>query len=66
MLTSVSEEDGDITAAIADSEELAIFKTPIVMDMLDYKWDVFAQSSHRLGCLIHIIYVVCLIMYINF
>jgi hypothetical protein len=38
LLTSVSEEDGDLMSAIADSNELSIFETDLIRDMIDYKW----------------------------
>ena len=34
--------------------------------MLDYKWEKFAQTQHRIGATIHWTYVLVLIMYINF
>uniref|UniRef100_A0A7S3ILI3 Ion transport domain-containing protein n=1 Tax=Strombidium inclinatum TaxID=197538 RepID=A0A7S3ILI3_9SPIT len=65
ILTSMSENDGSITEAISSSEELEIFKTDVVKDMLDYKWQAFAQRQHRIGAFIHTIYVIVLILYIN-
>ena len=38
MLTSLSNEDGTIMEAIANSEELEIFETEAVKDLIDYKW----------------------------
>ena len=37
-MTSMSQERGSLMDAIADSEELEIFKTDLIKDMLDYKW----------------------------
>lgn len=42
MLTAMSEQNGKIVAAIQNSEELAIFKTPLVRDVIDYKWERYA------------------------
>lgn len=38
LLTMVKEESGNIINAIANSDELSIFQTDLVKDMLDYKW----------------------------
>jgi hypothetical protein len=52
--------------AIAGSEELSIFKTDLVMDLVDFKWQRFAFKQHVFGALVHVIYVVVLIYYINY
>jgi len=31
--------------AIADSDEADIFKTECVIDLIDFKWDAFANST---------------------
>lgn len=51
--------------SICDSDELAIFNTDLVKDLIDYKWKNFAQLRHMIAALIHITYVICLIIYIN-
>lgn len=38
ILTMVAEEDDRLTNAIAESEELSIFQTELVKDLIDYKW----------------------------
>lgn len=43
LITSVSEEDGPLMNAVANSDELGIFKTDMIMDMIDYKWNTFAK-----------------------
>jgi hypothetical protein len=40
----MSEKNGQIMNAIAGSEELEIFKTDLIKDMIDYKWNAFAQT----------------------
>ena len=65
ILPSVSEEDGQLMGAIQDSDELEIFETELVKDLIDYKWQRFAQKQHMFAACIHITYVICLIVYIN-
>lgn len=38
ILPSVSEDMGQLMGAIQDSDELAIFDTDLVKDLIDYKW----------------------------
>lgn len=51
--------------AVANSEELGIFKTDMIKDMIDYKWKTFARRQHLLGGFIHVVYVFVMIAYIN-
>ena len=34
----MNQDEGSIMDAIADSEELGIFKTDLIKDVVDYKW----------------------------
>lgn len=43
LLTSLSDEDGTIMEAIANSDELEIFTTEAVQDLIDYKWQAYAN-----------------------
>jgi hypothetical protein len=36
--------EDDLITAIAESEELKIFETEVVREMIDYKWDKFALA----------------------
>jgi len=51
--------------AVSNSEELGIFETDTVRDMIDYKWNSFAKKQHLFGGFVHMVYVVVLILYIN-
>jgi hypothetical protein len=37
-------KEDDLITAIADSEELEIFKTEVVREFIDYKWEKFALA----------------------
>jgi hypothetical protein len=39
----MSEKHGKIISAISESEELEIFETALVIDLVDFKWNQFAQ-----------------------
>ena len=40
----MSQEDGNIMEAIAESNELAIFTTDMIKDVIDFKWEAFARN----------------------
>lgn len=61
----MSEEDGTLMDAVANSDELGIFKTDLIKDMIDYKWNTFARRQHLFGGFVHLCYVIVLIMYVN-
>lgn len=65
LLTSVSEEDGELMSAIAESNELPIFETDLIKDMIDYKWQAYSANMHRFGAIIHLSYVFTLMYYIS-
>lgn len=61
----MSQEDGSLMDAVANSDELSIFETDTVRDMIDYKWYRFAKKQHLFGGFVHLVYIVVLILYIN-
>jgi hypothetical protein len=65
ILLSVSQDNGKLIEALANSDELEVFMTDVVRDIIDYKWAVFARSVHQTGFLAHMFYVILLIVYIS-
>lgn len=61
----MSQTDGKIITAIAESNELDIFHTELVKDVIDFKWKQYAQKSHLIGAFFHTIYVCFMMYYIN-
>lgn len=61
----MSTEDGDIVQAIAESNEVELFLTDTVMDMIDFKWERYASRIHILGMIIHVIYLIYLLIYVK-
>ena len=57
--------ENDLIDSIFNSEELAIYESESVKDVVDYKWRVFSRPVHRIGACIHIFYMCVLILYIN-
>lgn len=61
----VNEHKGSLINAISNSNELAIFQTELVKDVLDYKWQAFASRTHMMGWFFHLAYVISLMVFIN-
>jgi hypothetical protein len=51
--------------AISESEELCVFETPLIRDLIDYKWAQYARNQHLLGLSIHLLYVFTMMAYIG-
>jgi hypothetical protein len=58
---------GTLFDALANTtaNQLSIFKTDVVRDVIEYKWQTFARRSHFFGAFVHISYTVALASYIN-
>jgi hypothetical protein len=49
----------------SESEELALFESQAIQDVIDFKWVEFAYNIHMVGCFFHFWYMSILIVYIN-
>ncbi len=58
-------QEEDLITAIAESEELKIFESEVVREMIDYKWEKFALAQIRIGAIVHFVYVVMLVLYVK-
>lgn len=47
------------------SHTLDIFKTAVVKDIVDFKWNKFARKVHMLGIAIHVLYIIALIILVG-
>jgi len=47
------------------TEELDIFGTKSVQELITFKWDSYALSHHLIGCFLHFFYLIILMIYIN-
>ena len=62
----MSRKDGPIIEALSKSDELAMFQTNLVKDLIEYKWNSFAFYYHLFGAISHLIKQIALILYINY
>jgi|TARA_B110000285_G_scaffold78424_1_gene90299 hypothetical protein len=47
------------------TEELDVFGTKSVQELITFKWDSYALSHHLIGCFLHFFYLIILMIYIN-
>jgi hypothetical protein len=51
---------------IAQSEELDIFNTISLQDLIEFKWNEFGMMVHLVGCMMHMCQIAILIFYVHF
>lgn len=49
-----------------ESDELAIFSTDTITQLLDFKWAEYGLTFHKVGCFMQIIYIITICIYIYF
>lgn len=47
------------------SDELELFNSEAIKDILYFKWKTFATKFHMIGCIMHFAYMFLLFNYIN-
>jgi hypothetical protein len=65
FLCAMSEEDGQLIDAIANSNEMSIFETELVMDLIDFRWLAFAKRTQKVGFFFHVLYIITMALYIK-
>lgn len=55
----------DLMNALGDTEELTLFESKVVNDYYDFQWHMYAKHIHYFGALIHFIYLILFVIYIN-
>jgi len=64
LLCSMSEEDGKLIDAVSNSNDLAIFQTDSIKDLIDWRWQKFAKRIHMRGFFLHVLYILLTTLYI--
>lgn len=63
MVIELSNNDINLLDECANSEELAIFETDTLKDLIEFKWNQYGYRFHLGGFLIHAVYVIMLFVY---
>lgn len=58
-------EDVGLMGLLNGTEELEIFDTKSVQELIEFKWDSYALTHHLIGCFLHFFYLIILMIYIN-
>ena len=64
-LPAVSEDDDALMKVVSQSNELDIFRTNLIKDYIDYKWDTFGYKFNIGNLICHSFYVLFLVQFIN-
>ena len=46
-------------------ENIDIFNTQVVKDIIDFKWSQYAKRVHMRGIIVHIVYIIALIYLVS-
>lgn len=57
--------DVNLMGLLNGTDELDIFDTIAVQELIAFKWDSYALTHHLVGCFFHFFYLAILIIYIN-
>ena len=58
-------EDVNFMGLLNEAEELEIFKTKTIQQLIEYKFETYARWHHTFGFFMHSIYITVLFFYIN-
>lgn len=61
----MGDQDLGLMEMISDTEQLEIFKTKVVEDMIMFKWDHYGKYVHYTGLTFHTIYSLLLCFYVD-
>ena len=57
--------DVNFMGLLNESEELEIYDTTTIQELIEFKWERYARTHHVVGCFMHILYICTLVVYIN-
>jgi len=64
-LSNMESETLTIMEILCETNNLDIFKTESVSNLIDFKWNKFSKYIHYNFAIIHFAYVISLIFYVN-
>ena len=57
-------ENIDFMGLCEDSDQLDIFETESIKELIQYKWNNFGRKFHMFGCLMHFVYMATISLYV--
>lgn len=61
----VVNEEVNLMALAEESEEMTIFDTPALVDIVEYRWDCYAFNFHAKGLFMNVLYIISFILYVK-
>ena len=58
-------EDINLMGLFNESDELSIYETDLIKELITYKWNTYAFGHHIKGCMFHLYHMLTLIIYID-
>lgn len=58
-------EDVSLMQLCEETEELEMFETATIQDIIDFKWKQYGRSHHYLGMAMHMLYTLMIIIYVS-
>jgi hypothetical protein len=59
------EESSELMEIISETDELDIFRTKVLHDLVEFKWNAYGKSVHYFGAFLHIGYIITFFIYVN-
>ena len=66
VLPSIDEHDDSLMNALGETEEITIFSSKVIRDLLEFRWNLYAGKFHYIGLGIHTFYVFIFNIYCSF
>ena len=51
---------------ISGSDEIELFDSKLIIDVITFKWECYGRDHHVFGSMMHFLYVLLFILYVNF
>jgi len=58
-------EDINLMTLCAETEEIEIFQTDALCQLIEFKWVCYGRGHHFFGCMMHLFYTAVFIVYVN-
>lgn len=66
ILPSIQENSSNtLVNALGKTDELSIFNSKVLFDLLEFKWQAYAGTIHKVSLLSHCCYVITFTIFIN-
>lgn len=61
----VRNEEVNLMSLAEETDEMTIFETAAIVDIIEYRWDTYANSFHMRGLFMNVLYIISFILYVK-